>query len=353
MNKIIKEDLETIIKTLGKEARLLEGKILLISGGAGFLGTYFLGVIYLLNKNIFKKPCKVISVDNYITGEKSSFLKDLKDPNIKFIEGDVTKPLNIKEPIDYVVHMAGIASPFYYKKFPLETLEVTVTGTKNLLELAKFNKIKGFLLFSSSEIYGDPDPNYVPIPEYYKGNVACIGPRACYDESKRLAETLATTYHQLYGIPVKIVRPFNVYGPGMKPNDYRVIPSFINRGLDGQALHVHGRGNQTRTFCYITDAITGFFKVLLFGKEGEVYNVGITKGEMNMVSLANMVKDLLGKKGVKVKLIDYPNSYPADEPNRRCPDITKINKELRYRPSIDLETGLKRTIKWYKEVFNK
>ena len=353
MNGIVKEDLEAIIKTLGEEARLLEGRTLLISGGAGFLGTYFIGVIHLLNKNIFKKPCKVISVDNYITGQKNNFLENLNDPNIRFIKKDIIRPLKIKEPVDYIVHMAGIASPFYFKKYPLETIEVAVTGTKNLLEFARTKKIKGLLVFSSSEIYGDPDPKRIPIPEHYRGNVASIGPRACYDESKRLAETLATTYHQLYGIPVKIVRPFNVYGPGMKPNDYRVIPSFINRGLDGQVLHVHGKGNQTRTFCYITDAITGFFKVLLSGKEGEVYNVGITKGEMNMASLANMVKDLLGKKGIKVKLIDYPNSYPADEPNRRCPDITKIRKELGYNPSIDPRTGLRRTINWYKEVFNK
>lgn len=353
MNKIIKEDFETIVKTLGKEARLLEGRTLLITGGAGFLGAYFIGVIHLFNNNVFKKPCRVISIDNYITGERNSFLKSLNDPNIKLIRGDVIQPLKIKEKVDYIVHMAGIASPFYFKKYPIETIEVAVTGTKNLLEFARGRKIRGFLIFSSSEIYGDPDPKIIPIPENYRGNVASIGPRACYDESKRLAETLATTYHQLYNIPVKIVRPFNVYGPGMKPNDYRVIPSFINRGLDGKPLHVHGNGNQTRTFCYITDAIIGFFKVLLSGKAGEVYNVGITDGEMNMADLANLVKEILNKKGVKIKLIDYPDSYPADEPNRRCPDITKIRKELKFSPSVDVRTGLKRTINWYRDILKK
>ncbi|MBI4121526.1 MAG: NAD-dependent epimerase/dehydratase family protein, partial [Candidatus Ryanbacteria bacterium] len=237
-HQLIEEDIKRIIHVLGDEARALEGKTLLISGGSGFLGSYFVATVHALNK-IFKKPCRVISVDNYITGSRENLIHDIKDDAITFIEGDISKPLNNKEElagsVDYIVHAAGLASPFYYKKYPLETIEAAISGSKNLLELAREKKPTSFLFFSSSEIYGDPDPKYVPTPETYKGYVACIGPRACYDESKRLSETLCSIYHERFGVPVKMVRPFNVYGPGMKIDDYRVLPAFANRGLKGES----------------------------------------------------------------------------------------------------------------------
>lgn len=349
MHPIIAEDFEIIAKGIKKEAKALEGKTLLISGGAGFLGSYFVGVIQLLNKKFFKKPCRVLSLDNYITASKKSFLGEIKDKNINQIRADITKPFKFNGPIDYVIHAAGLASPVYYRRFPLQTIETAIFGAKNLLEVARQKKAKSFLFFSSSEIYGDPDTNFIPTPESYKGSVSCIGPRACYDESKRLAETLCTTHYQVHGIPVKIVRPFNIYGPGMKPDDYRVIPTFIARGLRGQPLPVHGKGNQTRTFCYISDALIGFFKVLLSGRNGEAYNVGNDSEEINMVSLANTAVGIL-KSRASVQLIGYPESYPADEPNRRCPDLTKIKKELGYKPKIDLKTGIERTARWFKDT---
>lgn len=351
MHHIIEEDLANINKGIGKEARVLEGRTLLISGGAGFLGSYFVGAIHLLNRK-FAKPCRVIVIDNYITGSKNSFIHELKDENIKLLEADITKPIKLEEPVHFIIHAAGLASPKYYKKFPLQTIDAAIFGAKNLLELARKNPVKSFLLFSSSEIYGDPDPSYIPTPEHYKGNVSCIGPRACYDESKRLTETLTITYHEVYGVPVKIVRPFNVYGPGMKLNDYRVIPNFFAKALSGESLPVYGFGNQTRTFCYVADAVIGFLKVLLLGKNGEVYNIGAEKPELNMVTLAHAVSGLfLGK--VKVELISYPKSYPQDEPNRRCPDLTKAKTELGYSPTISLEEGLKRTLEWFKDEWFK
>lgn len=349
MHPIIFEDLEIIAKGIKKEAKALEGKTLLISGGAGFLGSYFVGAVQLLNKKFFKKPCRVLSLDNYITASKKSFLGEIKDKNIKHLRADVTKPFKLKGPVDYIIHAAGLASPVYYRKFPIETIEAAIFGAKNLLEIARQKKAKSFLFFSSSEIYGDPDTNFIPTPENYKGSVSCIGPRACYDESKRLAETLCTTYYQVYGIPVKIVRPFNIYGPGMKPDDYRVIPTFIARALRVQPLPVHGKGNQTRTFCYVSDALIGFFKVLLSVRDGEAYNVGNDSEEINMVSLANTVVSIFKSKA-SVQLVGYPESYPADEPNRRCPDLTKIKKELGYKPSIDLKTGIERTARWFKDT---
>ena len=349
MHPIIAEDLEVIARGVSKEARALEGKTLLISGGAGFLGSFIVGAVHILNKNFLRRPCRVISVDNYITAPEKSFLTELKDKNIKHLKADVVEPLKIRGPVDYIIHAAGIASPAYYRKFPLETIEAAVTGAKNLLELARRKAPRSFLFFSSSEIYGDPASGFIPTPEDYRGNVSSVGPRSCYDESKRLAETLCMTHHQVHGVPVKIVRPFNVYGPGTKLNDYRVIPTFITHGLVGKYLPVHGQGNQTRTFCYISDATIGFLKALLSSKNGEIYNIGLDTEEITMADLAGMVSGFIGSK-VASQLINYPETYPADEPRRRCPDLTKARKELDYRPMVDLNTGLHRTIAWHRDV---
>lgn len=348
---IIKRDIKQIVKQIKKEAKVLEGKTLLISGGAGFLGSYIVATIHELNKKVFKKPCRVISIDNFITGKKRKIIEEIKDENFKFINADVTKPLQIKDKVDYIIHAAGIASPVYYQKYPLETIESAIFGAKNLLELAKAKRAKSFLYFSSSEIYGDPDPNFIPTPETYLGNVSSLGPRACYDESKRLGETLCMTYHSLYNIPVKIVRPFNVYGPGMAPDDYRVVPTFISRALKKEPLPVHDKGNQTRTFCYISDAIVGFLKVLLSKDNGEVYNVGSDKNEINMLGIAQMVAKLFDNK-IEIHTIPYPKHYPQDEPKRRCPDLTKIRTKLKYSPEVNLRQGLLRVIYWYRHEYN-
>jgi len=349
-DKIIKKDLDSIVNSIKSKAKSLEGKRILISGGAGFLGSYIIASIHQINKKLLKKPCKVISIDNYITGKKRRILEEIKDKNFLFLEANIIKPLNIKDKVDYIIHAAGLASPVYYQKYPLETIESAIQGAKNLLELAKINKIKSFLYFSSSEIYGDPDPKFIPTPETYHGKVSSIGPRSCYDESKRLGETLCMIYHSKHKIPVKIVRPFNIYGPGMMRDDYRVIPTFISNAFSGKHLPVHDLGNQTRTFCYISDAITGFFKILLSKESGQVYNVGNDGNEISMLGLAKIVKKVFNGK-VIIKTIPYPKNYPQDEPKRRCPDLTKIKKKLGYEPAVHLEEGLKRVIEWYKEEY--
>jgi len=346
-NQIIEQDLRKISERIKKIQHQLAGKTLLISGGAGFIGSYILRTISHLNKSKLKKPCRVISIDNYLTSSKKENSTEFPETEFVFIKHDIRRQLKIDEKIDHIIHAAGVASPIYYQKYPLETIETAIWGAKNLLELAKLQQVKSFLYFSSSEIYGDPSSDAIPTPETYRGNVSSINDRACYDESKRLGETLCMTYYRLYKVPIKIVRPFNVFGPGMRPNDYRVIPTFLYRGLTQKYLPVHDMGNQTRTFCYISDAVIGFFKVLLSNKNGEVYNVGNDKNEVNMRSLAEIVSSLFKKKP-QVRLISYPDHYPSDEPKRRCPDLGKIKTQLNYSPQVHLTEGLKRTLKWYR-----
>jgi len=340
------EDVEAVAKDISEEARILSGKTLLITGGAGFLGNYFISVINHLNKNFLEKPCKIISVDNFITGVS---YKTEEGPNFKAIKHDIKNPLKVDEDVDFIIHAAGIASPKFYRKFKIETIDVATLGTKNMLELAKEKNVKSFLFFSSSEVYGDPDPNFVPSPETYFGNVSCTGPRSNYDESKRLGETLCIAYFETYKIPVKMVRPFNVFGPGMRLDDYRVIPNFISHVFQGKPIPVYGAGNNTRTFCYITDALTGFFKVLLSDFNGESFNVGNENDEINMGTLARIVSEIFDNKP-KIDNVDGPtDAYTTADPKRRCPDLTKIKTKLNYMPKVDVKTGIKRFVEWAKE----
>jgi UDP-glucuronate decarboxylase len=340
------DDVQKIVESLGPQTHRFSGKTILLAGGAGFLGRHFISVFRRLNKEVLAKPCKVISADNYITGEQAELYQDKhQDPNIINVWADISYPLPLREDLHFIIHAAGVASPVYYMKYPLETIESAVQGTKNLLELARKNPgIEGFLFFSSSEIYGDPDPKSIPTPETYHGYVSSVGPRACYDESKRLGETIATIYQQQFKVPAKIVRPFNVFGPGMKHDDRRVIPMFTYEALNGRALPIHGDGHQTRTFCYITDAISGFLMTLLNGRPGEAYNIGNAENEISMVKLGKMYSLVIP--GSTIKLTRYPSTYPAGEPQRRCPDLTKAAKELGYASRVNLQTGLAAFVAW-------
>lgn len=348
MKFLLDSDIKEIAENLGPSTQLLSGKRLYITGARGFLGRYFSEVVLYLNKHTLNSPCEIIALDNCITsGEHGSIIPDVD--NYHFIHHDVIKPFYPEKKVDYILHAAGIASPYYYRKYPLETLEVATQGLRNSLEIAKkFNS--RIVFFSSSEIYGDPDAASVPTPESYRGNVNCQGPRACYDESKRLGETLMYTYHQMYNVDCMTVRPFNVYGPGMQKTDYRVLPNFASRIIEGEPIQIYGTGDQTRTFCYITDAIRGFLNIMLIGKAGEAYNIGNQTPEVSMVQLADTIEKVTGM-SFKRTITDYPDSYPADEPNRRCPDISKASNHVGYSPIVDFETGLTRFFDWANESY--
>ena len=340
MSILLNEDIETIFLNTKKIAKSLENKTILITGGNGFLGKYFVELFKRYNNN-FNKKIKILVYDNNLKKNRNE-----PNNNIKFIKHDVSNKIITRVKIDVIIHAAGIASPYYYRKKPIETLDVAINGTRNCLEIAKKNNAK-FIFFSSSEIYGDPDPEYVPTKETYRGNVSTLGPRACYDESKRLGETLCYIYNNYYKIHTNVIRPFNVYGPGMGQYDYRIFPNFISNALNNKKIKIYGSGNQSRTYCYITDAIEGFIRVICSGKSGEAYNIGNNKPEVSVKDVFNIFQKIYLKK-IRVDFVNHPKSYPNDEPQRRCPDLKKSHKHLNYIPKTQLNDGLKKYLDWAK-----
>ncbi|HII17019.1 TPA: NAD-dependent epimerase/dehydratase family protein [Candidatus Woesearchaeota archaeon] len=348
MDAIFYDDVETIAKAIAEDALALEAKTLLISGGAGFLGNYFIGVIEYLNSHVLKTPCHIISIDNFTSGV-SYATGENKD--LTTIRHDIKNPLSIGRDVHFIIHAAGLASPKFYRQHKIETIDVATLGTKNLLELARKPYVESMLYFSSSEVYGDPHPAFIPTPETYWGNVSFTGPRSNYDESKRLGEAMCVAYYQTYNLPVKAVRPFNVYGPGMRIDDYRVIPNFVSNLFRGKPLPVYGGGNRTRTFCYVTDAMTGFFKVLFSTHNGEAFNVGNDDEEISIVELAHVMNSLFSPENGVQKTKGINDAYAEGDPSRRLPDLTKIRTLLSYSPEIGLKTGLKRFYAWAKEKY--
>lgn len=349
MMALLDSDIAEICTTLGPIAREFSGKRILITGARGFLGRYFTDVLVKLNETVLEAPCEIIAIDNLITAGAMGAEKE-EHRHVAFVNHDIIKPFYPERPVNYVLHLAGIASPYYYRKWPLETLEVATVGLKNVLELTKASGAR-MLFFSSSEIYGDPDPAHVPTKESYHGYVSCLGARACYDESKRLGETLVRIYQTQFAVQGMIVRPFNVYGPGMQKLDYRVLPNFAAKILAGEPVNIYGTGKQTRTFCYVTDAIRGFLQVLVSGQAGEPYNIGNPKPELSMMELVETIKRAVPELKVQQRLIEHPDTYPADEPQRRCPDITKAQIQVSYEPQVALEDGLRRFFQWAKVAY--
>jgi len=252
---------------------------------------------------------------------------------------------------DFIIHAASIASPIYYRIYPLETMDANVIGLRNLLDFVAKNPCESLLFFSTSEIYGDPAQDAIPTKETYRGNVSCTGPRACYDESKRYGETLCITFAQQFKVPVKIARPFNNYGPGLKMTDKRVLPDFFNDILSDRNITLLSDGKATRTFCYISDAITGYLQILLSNYDGESFNIGTENPEISMLELAKMVIKLTGKNLEVIYEKSNDSKYLIDNPQRRCPDIEKARTLLNYSPKISLDEGLSRTLNYYLDNF--
>jgi nucleoside-diphosphate-sugar epimerase len=359
LDELLKTDLDAICGGLREEFPAMAAKRLLITGGAGFLGYYLVqSVLHWNDHYAGGGGIRLTVVDNYARGVPE-WLQRLagRKHDLALVQHDIVKPLPAAlGDFEYIVHAAGIASPIYYRRHPIETMDANINGLRHLLDYASRRRqsghaFHGFLFFSSSEIYGDPPPDKIPTSEDYRGNVSCTGPRACYDESKRYGETLCVNFARVHGLPAKMARPFNNYGPGLKITDGRVIPDFARSIIAGRDIVMLSDGSPKRTFCYVTDAVTGYYKVLARGQDGEAYNVGVEKPEISMLELARQLaaigKRLFGYEGKVIHQASADKDYLVDNPNRRCPVIEKARSHLGYRPAVPLEEGLRRSLTWY------
>ncbi|NPA92730.1 MAG: SDR family oxidoreductase [Chloroflexi bacterium] len=307
---------------------------ILVTGAAGFLGSH-------LCDRLLAEGHEVVGMDNFLTGDPQNLAHLAGHPRFSFIRHDVTNFIFVPGKLDAVLHFASPASPnrkspYGYPNLPIQTLKVGALGTHNTLGLAKAHGAR-FLLASTSEVYGDPEVH--PQPETYWGKVNPIGERSVYDEAKRYAEAMTMAYHRYHGLDTRIVRIFNTYGPRMRLDDGRVIPNFIQQALRGEPLTVYGDGHQTRSFCYVDDLIEGIYRLLL-SDEHEPVNIG-NPAEFTILELAETVNRVVGNAAGVVFL---ESARDRDDPQRRCPDITKARKILGWQPHIDLEDGLRRTI---------
>lgn len=307
---------------------------ILITGGAGFLGSH-------LCDRLIKDGMDVLCIDNLSTGNKNNISHLLSSQNFEFLHHDVSVPLDVE--VDQIYNLACPASPIHYASDPIKTVKTSVYGAINMLGLAKRIKAR-ILQASTSEIYGDPEVH--PQPENYFGSVNTIGPRSCYDEGKRCAETLFFDYHRQHGLDIKVVRIFNTYGPRMHPNDGRVVSNFIVQALKNEDITIYGDGQQTRSFCYVDDMLKGFV-YMMKSKQGFTGPVNLgNSSEFTMLELAEKVLKLVGSKS---KITYLP--LPKDDPKQRQPDISLAMDKLSWSPNIDLEDGLKETIKYFRLIF--
>src|SRR5215213_6772348 len=310
---------------------------ILITGGAGMIGSH-------LADALLDGGHEIVVVDNFLTGRRENLAHLASSSRVQIIEADISTASHLPEavgPVDRVYHLASPASPVDYARHPLETLMTNSVGTRNALDVARRWRAR-FLLTSTSEIYGDPEQH--PQPETYRGNVNSLGPRSCYDEGKRFAESLVMTYWRSYGVDVRIARLFNTYGPRSRSDDGRVVPTFCVQALAGQPLTIFGSGLQTRSLCYVSDTVGGLMALMETpGIDGEVVNLGCPE-ERTILEIAQTIAELAGG---SCHIEGLP--LPADAPARRCPDIAKAQRLLGWRPETDLTTGLERTLAYFRE----
>jgi len=332
---------DLIVKMIGPSIQQLSGKTLLWTGTNGFLGKWVVGLVGYLNEHVLTIRCKLIAIDMEIPS--AEIVAAYEPLNIEFRAHDLATKLGlVEEKIDFVVHMAGIASPYHYERRPLETIDVALEGIRSTLEIAKHSGSK-FLFTSSSEVY--QTATVIPTPETYVGAIASNNARSCYDVSKLMGENLAYVYKTQFGVNTVITRIFNSFGPGISESDYRIVPRIASSLVGGQALSVFATGNQpTRTYCPTGNTIAGLLLALLNGKSGEIYNVGCDKPEVTILELLEIIQDQLGCK-VPYKVVE-PTAVYIDEPKRRCPDISKARDQLGYNPEISLEQGLELFFNW-------
>jgi len=333
--------IKSIADMLGASAAKLSGKTILWTGTGGFLGQGVIRLIKYLNENVLEERCRILAYDMRIPDEP--VFSEFSNSGIVFRSHDLTTKLwPVGEPIDYVVHMAGIASPYHYKRRPLETIDVAIEGVRSTLEIARHHGAK-FLFTSSSEVY--QTATVIPTPETYIGAIASNNERSCYDVSKLMGENLSYVYHQNLGVHTNCIRIFNSFGPGILESDSRILPRLASAIVGGYPISVFtNRSLPTRTYCPSGNTIAGMFLALLNGKSGEIYNIGVDSPELSVPDLVKRIETVCGLE-VPHNLVE-PESVYADEPLRRCPSIEKAKACLGYNPAISLEDGLRLFFNW-------
>lgn len=357
MNRIVQEDLRHIYEGLTEEERnRLRDSTVLVTGGAGFLGFSLLGFLAAYREKLQIR--KLICLD-VLSGELPRWLQALCDAGkLRYYRFDIARDTLDMIPdaaeVDTIIHMASIASPVQYRRYPIETLDANVWGLRRLLDFYSGRQIRGLAFFSSSEVYGDPSPEWIPTPESYRGNVDCQGPRACYDESKRFGETMCYLYAEKYGMPITIIRSFNNYGPGMRLEDGRVAADFARAVCENRDIEIFSDGSPTRSFCYVSDATIGYLKCLLHASEGfETYNIGAEGPEISVSQFAALFREAgseVSGYGGEIRLaVSRDADYLKNNPNRRCPSVQKARQKLGYCPAILPQEGIRRYLMYLQE----
>ncbi len=349
ISAITQQDVRTIWDKLSDaEKERLQGASVLVTGFAGSLGYTLLHFFRAYGGELGIQ--KVYGIDSYQFGKPAWLAQFVDHPLFDLREADVTRcSFDFCAEADVIFHMASLASPVYYRLYPLETIDADVWGLRRLLEYYKQRPLRGFLFYSSSEIYGDPARDKIPTDERYWGNVNTVGPRACYDESKRMGETLCYTFAGLYQMPITVVRPFNNYGPGMRINDERVVADFAKAVMEDGDIVIFSDGTPTRTFDYIPDATAGYLKCALYGRF-DVFNIGSHAPEINIANLAALYKRignrLFGYDRDILYKTHVDRHYLTDNPSRRCPDTSKAQALLGFTSTVSLEAGVERYLRF-------
>ncbi|MEE9594010.1 MAG: UDP-glucuronic acid decarboxylase family protein [Candidatus Hydrothermarchaeales archaeon] len=335
---MISTDVDNLCNVLSTQDISFQDQRVLLTGGAGFIGSWICEVLV-------KQGARITCLDNLASGLQKNIENLTGKDNFDFIDHDISKPIEFDEKFDLIMHLASRASPFEFDKFPIQILKANTLGIWVALGIAKKHKAR-FVYTSTSEVYGDPAPEHVPTTESYNGNVNPVGPRSCYDESKRAGEAYVIAYKNQHDLDTRIVRIFNTYGPRMRAGDIygRVVPRFIDQALNNDPITVFGDGRQTRSFNYATDQVEGILRLASSSNgRGEVINIGNDK-EIQIIELAELIKKKISSDS---EIIFQP--LPEDDPKRRCPNITKARELLDWAPTTSLEEGIGKTIEWFTE----
>lgn len=347
---VVRRDMAEIVSRLVTVLPELSGRTVLVTGAGGMLAHYLCHTVAAANDAGVTTEAKVVGMVRRPPSTYPHLRSLLGRSDVQFIVHDAVQPMAIDQKFDYIIHAAGRSSPLYFTSHPVETLDVNAVGLRWLLDVAVEQQARGVLYFSSGELYGNPPPDRIPTTEDYFGSTSSLGPRSCYTEAKRYGEALCAAFARQYALPVKIVRPFIVYGPGISLDDGRVMADFFRTVLRGDRIRMMSAGGDFRSYCYLTDGTVAFWNVLLRGAMGEAYNVGNGREEVTIKALAGIIQELGGLGGDPLVAEQSSRAHLIDAPSRVCPSTEKLHDLCGYEASVPLREGLRRTYAWLQET---